>query len=174
VIPGVGPKSEAFLHQQNIRLVRELRETPETQLTQWFGSWGLLLFEKAQGLDNSVVSNDWTRKSIGEQETFEQDSREISVVREQLSGMAERVVAKLRRNEFSGFRTMTLTVRFSDFDTRNRSRTIKSGIRLDNTGDAMQLIKKEALDLLMPFFDARENPRGKAIRLIGLRLEKLF
>ena len=174
VIPGVGPKSEAFLHQQNIRRVRELREIPEAKLTEWFGSWGLRLFEKARGLDDSPVSNEWTRKSIGEQETFEQDSRELSVVREQLSGMAERVVAKLRRNEFSGFRTMTLTVRFSDFDTRNRSRTVKNGITIDSTEDALQLIKKEALELLMPFFDARENPRGKAIRLVGLRLEKLF
>jgi hypothetical protein len=38
----------------------------------------------------------------------------------------------------------------------------------------LQLIKKQALDLLLPFFDARENPRSKAIRLIGLRLEKLL
>jgi DNA polymerase IV (archaeal DinB-like DNA polymerase) len=174
VIPGIGAKSEAFLHQQNIRRVRELREVPEATLTQWFGSWGLGLFEKAQGLDNSPVSNEWTRKSIGEQETFEQDSRELALVSEQLYRMAERVIAKLRRNEFSGFRTMTLTVRFSDFDTRNRSRTVKSGILLDNNGDALQLVKKEALELLLPFFDARENPRGKAIRLIGLRLEKLF
>ena len=37
-----------------------------------------------------------------------------------------------------------------------------------------ELLKQEALTLLSPFFDARENPRGKAIRLIGLRLEKLF
>jgi DNA polymerase IV (archaeal DinB-like DNA polymerase) len=174
VIPGVGPKSEAFLHRQNIQRVRELREIPETKLTQWFGVWGLRLFEKAHGLDDSPVSNEWTRKSIGEQETFEHDSREFSVVREQLSSMAERVVAKLRSNEFSGFRTMTLTVRFFDFDTRNRSRTVKNGITIDRTADALQLIKKEALELLMPFFDERENPRGKAIRLIGLRLEKLF
>jgi nucleotidyltransferase/DNA polymerase involved in DNA repair len=141
---------------------------------QWFGSWGLRLFEKARGLDDSPVSNEWTRKSIGEQETFEHDSRDLALVRTQLDRMAERVFAKLRKNEFSGFRTMTLTVRFSDFQTRNRSRTVKNGILLDGSGDALQLIKKEALELLLPFFDARENPRGKAIRLIGLRLEKLL
>ena len=88
--------------------------------------------------------------------------------------MAGRVLAKLRTNELSGFRTLTLTVRFSDFVTRNRSRTIKSGIALDSNGHVLQLIQKQALELLLPFFDARENPRGKAIRLIGLRLEKLF
>ena len=174
VIPGIGPKSEVFLHQQSVRLVKELRQIPHATLTDWFGSWGLRLFEKAQGLDDSQVSNESTRKSIGEQETFERDSRDLALVSEQLDRMAERVLAKLRRNEFSGFRTMTLTVRFSDFDTRNRSRTVKSGIAIDNTGNALQLIKKQALDLLLPFFDARENPRGKAIRLIGLRLEKLF
>ncbi|HEX6175528.1 MAG TPA: DNA polymerase IV [Candidatus Binatia bacterium] len=174
VIPGIGPKSEAFLHQQNVRLVRELREIPQATLTDWFGSWGLRLFEKAQGIDDSPVSNEWIRKSIGEQETFEHDSRDLALVRERLERMAERVLAKLRTNEFSGFHTLTLTVRFSDFVTRNRSRTIKSGIALDKNGDALRLIQKHVLELLLPFFDARENPRGKAIRLIGLRLEKLF
>ena len=96
------------------------------------------------------------------------------MVSEQLERMAERVFAKLRNSEFSGFRTLTLTVRFSDFVTRNRRRTIKSGILLDSNGDAVQLIQNEARELLLPFFDARENPRGKVIRLIGLRLEKLF
>jgi DNA polymerase IV (archaeal DinB-like DNA polymerase) len=174
VIPGIGPKSEAFLHQKNVRLVRELREIPQVTLTQWLSSWGLRLFEKAQGRDDSPVSNEWVRKSIGEQETFDHDSRDLPSVSKQLDRMVERVLAKLRRNEFSGSRTLTLTVRFSDFETRNRSRTVKSGNAIDNTGDALQLIKKQALDLLLPFFDARENPRGKAIRLIGLRLQKLL
>jgi DNA polymerase IV (archaeal DinB-like DNA polymerase) len=174
VIPGIGPKGEAFLHQQNVRLVEELREIPQPMLMQWFGSWGLRLFEKAHGFDDSPVSNDWTRKSIGEQETFDQDSRDLALVSEQLYRMTERVAAKLRRNQFSGFRTIALTVRFADFDTRTRSRTTKNRIPVDSNGDALQLIQQQALDLLLPFFDARENPRGKAIRLIGLRLEKLF
>jgi len=88
--------------------------------------------------------------------------------------MAERIIGKLREKEFSSFRTITLTVRFSDFQTGNRSRSFKSGITVNNNGQALELLKQEALSLLLPFFDARENPRGKAIRLIGLRLEKLF
>jgi nucleotidyltransferase/DNA polymerase involved in DNA repair len=88
--------------------------------------------------------------------------------------MAERIIGKLREKEFLGFRTVTVTVRFSDFQTSNRSHSIKNGIRVDNDGEALRLLKQEALTLLSPFLDARENPRGKAIRLIGLRLEKLF
>jgi len=174
VIPGIGPKSEVFLHEQKIRTVKELREIPEGRLTEWFGKWGQRLFEKAQGIDHSPVSNEWTRKSVGEQETFEQDTRSLSFVAEQLNGMAERVISKLRDKEFAGFRTITLTVRFSDFETKNRSHSLKNGITLDNDGHALRLLKQKSLMLLLPFFDNRENRQGKAIRLIGLRLEKLF
>jgi DNA polymerase IV (DinB-like DNA polymerase) len=174
VIPGIGAKSEAFLHGQDIRTIKELREVPEGKLSEWFGKWGQRLFEKVRGIDNSEVSNEWTRKSVGEQETFEQDTRNASFVTERLYAMAESVISKLREKQFAGFRTVTLTVRFSDFDTRNRSHSLKNGIALDNDGQALQLLKQEALSLLLPFFDARENPRGKAIRLIGLRLEKLL
>src|SRR5262245_27166090 len=138
VIPGIGPKSEAFLHQRNIRTIRDLREVSEASLVEWFGKWGRRLFEKARGIDDSVVSNEWTRKSLGEQETFEQDTRSPSVVTERLYDMAERIIAKLRGKEFLGFRTVTVTVRFADFQTSNRSRSIKNGIRVDNDGEALR------------------------------------
>jgi nucleotidyltransferase/DNA polymerase involved in DNA repair len=174
VIPGVGPKSEAFLHEQNIRTVKELSEIPEAMLTEWFGKWGQRLFEKAKGIDDAVVSNEWTRKSVGEQETFAEDTHNPSLVRERLGQIAERVISKLLENEFTGFRTITLTVRFSGFETKNRSYSIKDGIVVADREQALRLLEEQAVALLLPFFDARENPRGKAIRLIGLRLEKLF
>jgi DNA polymerase IV (DinB-like DNA polymerase) len=173
-IPGVGPKSEAFLHQQDIRTIKELREMSEATLTGWFGKWGQRLFEKARGIDESPVSNEWTRKSIGEQETFAEDTESPSVVTERLYRMAEAVIAKLRENHFAGFRTVSLTVRFADFQTANRSRSFKTGIVVIEDREALRLLQQEALRLLLPFLDARENPKGKAIRLIGLRLEKLF
>jgi nucleotidyltransferase/DNA polymerase involved in DNA repair len=80
----------------------------------------------------------------------------------------------LREKGFSGFRTLTLTVRFADFQTTNRSRSFKNGISVKSNDQAIELLKQEALSLLQPFFDARENPRGKPFRLIGLRLERLF
>ena len=84
--------------------------------------------------------------------------------------MAERIITKLKGKEFKGFRTVTVTVRFGDFQTSNRSKTLKDGIRMDEN----PRLKQAALSLILPFFDARENPRGKAFRLIGLRVEKLF
>jgi DNA polymerase IV (DinB-like DNA polymerase) len=174
VIPGVGPKSEDFLRRQLILTVKDLRAVPETVMIDWFGKWGQRLFEKARGIDDSEVSNEWTRKSLGEQETFDEDTRSPSVIMERLDGMAARVIAKLQGKDFGGFRTITLTVRFSDFQTNNRSRSVKDGIRLGTGDQALMALKQQALSLLLPFFDARENPRNKAIRLIGLRVEKLF
>jgi nucleotidyltransferase/DNA polymerase involved in DNA repair len=174
VIPGIGPKSERFLHERNLRTVVDLRQVPKSTLVEWFGRWGQRLFEKARGIDDSEVSNEWTRKSLGEQETFEEDTRSQSTVTERLDLMAERIVTKLRGKEFKGFRTVTVTVRFGDFQTSNRSRTIKDGIRIADDDHALRRLKEEALSLILPFFDARENPRGKAFRLIGLRVEKLF
>jgi nucleotidyltransferase/DNA polymerase involved in DNA repair len=88
--------------------------------------------------------------------------------------MVQHLITKLREKQFAGFRTITLTVRFSDFETKNRSRSVKSGTLRDNEAESLRLLKERAVEILLPFFDARENPRGKAIRLIGLRLEKLF
>ena len=74
--------------------------------------------------------------------------------------MAERIIAKLKEKEFKGFRTVTVTVRFSDFQTTNRSRSFKDGIRMDD--DALRRLQEATLSLIQPFFDARENPRAKA------------
>ena len=172
LIPGIGPKTEQFLRQRNLRTVEDLRQVPETTLIEWFGKWGARLFEKVRGIDDSEVSNEWTRKSLGEQETFDADTRDQSVVMERLDRMAHRIIFKLVAKDFKGFRTVTLTVRFSDFQTSNRSRTLKNGIPIDD--NASRSLKETASSLLLPFFDARENPRGKAFRLIGLRVEKLF
>ena len=159
VIPGIGPEeSENFLHQRNLRTVDDLRQIPESTLVEWFGKWGERLFERARGLDESEVSSEWTRKSLGEQETFEDDTRDKSVVVQRLELMAERILAKLRGKEIAGFRTVTVTVRFGDFQTGNRSRTLKDGLRVSDEKLALRRLKEEALSLILPFFDDRENP----------------
>lgn len=172
-IPGIGPKGEAFLREQNILTIKDLRRLSEPELVHWFGKWGQSLHEKARGIDDSPVSSEWVRKSLGEQETFERDTLDASFLTAALYGMAESTLARLREEGFRSFRTVTLTVRFSDFETKSRSRTLKNPVSAGNGEAALTLLKQEALKLFVPFLDRRENPRRKPIRLIGLRLEKL-
>ena len=63
-------------------------------------------------------------------------------------------------------------MRFGDFQTSNRSRSLKDGSSVDDNGSSR--LKEATLMLILLFFDARENPRGKAFRLIGLRVENIF
>jgi len=168
VIPGIGPKTEAFLHEKGIRTVAELRAVDLAQLIEWFGKWGEDLHAKARGLSESPVTNEWERKSVGEQETFEEDTLEAGFLLERARELAASVHARLLAEGFRGFRTTTVTVRFADFMTQSRSRTVRAPLT------TREELEREALRLLLPFLDARENPKRKKVRLIGVRAEKLL
>ena len=168
VIPGIGPKTEAELHERGIRTVRDLRGLELGQLADWFGRWGEDLHAKAHGLSDSPVSNEWEPKSVGEQETFEVNTLDSTFILDRVRALAGEVFTRVRRQGFRAFRTVTITVRFAHFRTLTRSYTSR-----------VEMASAEALyagaeRLLLPFLDQRENPRGTKIRLIGVRAEKLL
>jgi DNA polymerase IV (DinB-like DNA polymerase) len=167
VIPGIGPKSEALLHERGIRTVRQLRDLELLQLVDWFGRWGEDLYAKARGNSDSPVSNEWEPKSVGEQETFERDTLEAAFVLERARELARSVFVRLGGHGFSAFRTVTVTVRFENFMTFTRSHTPREPLTTENA------LYTGAVRLLLPFLDHRENPRQRKIRLIGVRAEKL-
>ena len=167
VIPGIGPKTERFLHERHIRTVADLRTLERAQLSEWFGRWGENVFAKARGLSDSAVSNTRERKSVGEQETFEVDTLDSSFVIERGRALAHTVWTRLDGHGFRAFRTVTVTVRFENFITFARSRTAREAWTTE------QALWEAALELLLPFLDDRENPRHRKLRLIGVRAEKL-
>jgi len=166
-LPGIGPKSESILRSHGIGVIRDLRALGPAQLIEWFGRWGAQMHERAHGISDSPVSDEWERKSVGEQETFEVDTLDPSFVLERARALAAGVFARARAEGFAGFRTVTVTVRFQNFVTQNRSRT--AGAPLSTQAE----LEAQALALIGPFLDARENPRRRKIRLIGVRAEKL-
>ena len=168
VIPGIGPKTERFLHEHHIRTVADLRTVERAQLAEWFGRWGEDLFGKARGLSDSVVSNDRERKSVGEQETFEVDTLDATCVLARARALAGTVWSRLEGHGFRAFRTVTVTVRFENFITCSRSRTGHEAWASEEALGTM------ALELITPFLDDRENPRHRKLRLIGVRAEKLL
>jgi DNA polymerase IV (archaeal DinB-like DNA polymerase) len=168
VIPGIGPKTEAELNERGIRTVSDLRGLERAQLVEWFGRWGEDLHAKARGLSDSPVSNEWEPKSVGEQETFEVNTLDAAFILERVRALATEVFARLRRQGFRAFRTVTITVRFAHFRTLTRSHTPGEEISSENA------LCASAVQLFLPFLDQRENPRGSKIRLIGVRAEKLL
>ena len=104
---------------------------------------------------------------MGEQETFAQDTRDLEFIFSRLWELCREVHRRFTAGGFHTYRTVVVTVRFADFATCSRSHT-----RVAPAASRRRLTF-EAMKLLMPFLDRRENPRGKLIRLIGVRVEKL-
>ncbi len=165
-IPGIGPKSEIILNKFKIKTIKDLKNLTKKQLEEMFGKWGGEIYDKARGKDDSPLVLEWEAKSIGEQETFLEDSLDANKVTKKIKQLCQQVFSRFRESDFENFRNITVTVRFSDFTTKSRSHTLKEA-----TGD-LKVLEFEVLKLLFPFLDKRENPKHKAIRLLGVRIEK--
>jgi DNA polymerase IV (DinB-like DNA polymerase) len=166
-IPGIGPKTEEALVKQGIRLVRDLKRFSQQDLQEMFGKRGLEFYDAIRGRDESPIQESREPKSIGEEETFDRDTRDATFIGERLKELCQAVLRRLTAEGFSAFRTVVVKVRFADFETHTRAHT------LAQPTNSLSVVEFEALKLLMPFLDSRENPRRKPIRLIGIRLEKL-
>ncbi len=167
VIPGVGPKTEALLRERGIGTVADLAAVAPERLVEWFGKHGTDLHDKSRGVSKDPVSNEWERKSVGEQETFEEDSLDPAFVLGRAHALAANVFRRFEADGFQAFQTVTITVRFTGFVTVSRARTSRTPLR------TLAELQAEVAALLGPFFDSRENPKGKKIRLIGVRVERL-
>lgn len=166
-IPGIGPKTEVLLMKKGIKLVKDLKPLSVLELEEMLGKRGVDLYDKIRGLDASPIEEFSEPKSIGEQETFESDTLDSRMLFNELAVLSKDVIDRLHREGFQCFRTVVLTVRFGDFETKSRAHTLARPAEDETT------LQREAMKLLMPFLDRRENPHRKLIRLLGVRVEKL-
>lgn len=166
-IPGIGPKTEQLLAAHDITTVAELKRLSQQQLQALLGKSGSDLYEKARARDDSELVEEWTAKSISEQETLQHDTHAGDIIIALLKKLAQQVVARLIAEGFTSCKTIGITIRFEGFETRTRTKT------LPRPTDDAALLEFEALKLLLPFLDLRGNPHRKPIRLIGVKIEKL-
>lgn len=166
-MPGIGPKTEAELAKQGITLVRDLKRFSREELHELFGKRGLDFYDEVRGRDDSPIEEHYEPKSIGEEETFDRDTRDAMLIGERLKALCQEVMQRFAREGFETFRTVVVKVRFADFETHTRAHTLRSAV------SSAAALEREALKLLLPFLDGRENPHRKLIRLVGVRVEKL-
>jgi len=179
-IPGIGPKVEQQFLRQGVNKVSDLKNLSLFDLRQLLGKWGEEIYYKARGIDNSPIVLEYEVKSIGEQETFMEDARNANFIMDRLSFLCDSVIKRFRKSGFSGFRTIVITVRFDDFETKTRSYTLpqvlsaQSSLFEDKGLDLLKILNFEIVRMFLPFIDKRENPKRKSIRLIGVRVEKFL
>jgi len=160
---GIGPKLEEALKSIGISTCGQLGKVHVSFLKKRFGVIGERLHEMGLGLDDSPVipfDEEEDAKSISHSVTLEEDTSESNLLRKVLLQLSERVSRRMRRDSFYG-RRVVLTVRYSDFYTFSKQKTLSRWI---NSGNE---IFREALEI----FESISHP--KPIRLLGVGMSLL-
>jgi DNA polymerase-4 len=157
---GVGESTEAELHRLGLHTVAQLAHVPLATLRRAFGEQaGARLHTLAWGQDTDPVTPARVERSVGSSETFAHDVDDPEAIRRQLLHLAERTASRMRHAGVLG-RTVVLTVRFSDFTTITRSRTV--AVPTDVT--------REVHTTACALYDALGLQRAR-IRMLGVRVE---
>ena len=159
---GVGPATAKRLHGMGIKTGRDLRQWEPAALERAMGKHGRFLARLARGDDPRQVTPNRVAKSRGAEITLSNDVTDLAVLDGLIDDHAARVAASLTRMERPG-RTVTLKVRYDDFSTITRSRTLSSA-----TKDA-EPIAQTAKELLRAATEAGRRP----VRLIGVSVSGL-
>jgi len=158
---GVGPATLKRLQRFGVRTVGDLAALPEATVVHALGeAQGRHLHALAWGRDDRPVEPDRAAKSIGHEETYAHDHYEPEVLRREAVRMAESVAARLRELG-QACRRVTVKVRFADFQTITRSRTVPEPV---DTGVALAAVACELLDLVDP---------SPGVRLLGVSASNL-
>ena len=159
---GVGPKTNEELLRLGLRTVGEIANTPRQTLIRALGAAnGIHLYELAWGRDYRPVTPDEPDKSISAAETFASDLEDEEEILKELLRLTEKASARLRAREMSA-QTISIKVRFADFKTISRSKTLLLPI------NGMQ----ECYEVAKKLYLALKLDRAR-IRLIGVSLENL-
>lgn len=159
-VPGIGKKTANTLKSLGITKVEELANCNVQLLSEKFGKIGFRMKQLANGLDFGEIRENESLKSISRHGTFAEDTNDPVKITNSLDLLAESVHSSLLKHRFF-FKTVTLTIRFDDFSTYTRSKTIPRW-----TSD-ISLIKRTAKLLLSEFIGSRK------LRLVGVGVTKL-
>jgi len=159
-IPMVGEATSNLLSRIGIRNIATLAEMPSDVLRQMMGKNGVELWKKANGIDNTPVQPYRERKSLSTEDTFHQDTTDIKQLRYILTGMVERLAYQLRQENWLAS-TVTVKIRYSNFDTEPKQATIPY-TSADHT------LTKVVLELFEKLYQRRMSLRLVGVRFSGL------
>src|SRR5438874_7184723 len=129
-IPGIGEVTESALRVLGIETVEQIAAVPQEKLEKIFGQWGTALYRKARGGDSYEFVVDAEPKSISHNHTFGEDTDDLLTLHSMLSHLSQKTCKRLREAGLAA-RTLTLTIRYTGFDTYTRSRTMPEPVHLD-------------------------------------------
>lgn len=159
-IPMVGKNSYRLLRSMGVSNIQTLSMIPPDMMLKLMGKNGMVLWKKANGIDNTPVVQYSERKSISTERTFDKDTTDIVKLKSILISMVERVAFDLRKkHKLTG--CISVKIRYSNFDTHS----LQKNIPYTSFDHILQNIALELFDKIYS--------RRMLIRLIGVRFSKL-
>lgn len=157
---GIGKVTAAKLNAMGIHTGADMRKYTRPELVQLFGKNGRYYYHICRGEDERPVRPNRIRKSVGAERTYSEDLSETEDQQLALSRIAEDVGRRMKQGNYHG-KTITVKLRYSDFTTHTRSRS------LDHFTDKETEIYAVAVELLV------SHPREQALRLMGIAVSNL-
>lgn len=162
-IPGVGKVTEKQLADLGLKKIRDLAAMGPQFLGERFGAWGLALAGKAQGKDaggwfSGAVGEEEDPKSISHEHTFTEDVSDGELLHATLVRLTEKVMRRLREHGLHA-RTVQLKLRYKDFSTYTRAKTLSEPSNID----------RDVVEASHALFDQNWR-RGEAVRLLGVQV----
>lgn len=157
---GVGKVTADKMYRLGIFTGKDLKQKPESFLTENFGKSGGHYFNVVRGVHLSAVKPNRIRKSIGSERTFSENISSEIFMLERLENIAEEIERRLEKGKVAG-KTITLKIKYSDFSMQTRSRTIDHYIATKG------LVMEVAKELLY------QEKMKNSVRLLGISLSNL-
>jgi DNA polymerase-4 len=159
-IPMVGEKTNKILYDMGVKYVKTIQEMPVEMMGEILGKNGVLLWNRANGLDNSPIVPFHERKSISNERTFGKDTGDVKRMREMIRAMGENLAYQLRNgNKLTS--CVSVKIRYSDFNTVSKQAKIPY-----TSADHTLIPQIERL------FDQLHN-RRMMVRLVGVNFSDL-
>ena len=159
---GVGPKTAEILERLGLRTIEDIAKLPRATLIRALGEAnGASLYELAWGRDYRDVTPEEPDRSISAAETFAQDLDNPEEILTEFLRLTERATARLRDRELFS-KTVGIKVRFADFSTINRTKTLP--LPIDSTHDVYEVVKG--------LYQGLRIDRAR-LRLVGVSLKNL-
>jgi DNA polymerase IV len=163
LLPGIGPRTEDRLRELGLSTLGALAALGDDEIAAMLpGKVGLLLRDRARGIDPRGLEGPSENISVSTEETFERDVSDRAALHAELRRMAERLGAYLEKTGRAG-RTVTTKVRYPDFAIRSRSTSLPVG-----TDDGARIG-----ELACAMLDRALADRPGALRLVGVGVSNL-
>jgi len=159
---GVGPKTAPRMRRLGYETLGDLARADAAVLERELGSWGTEVSRLARGEDGRAVVPDSLARSIGAEQTYDEDLVGADAIAPTLLQHAGRVAQRLVRSGLSA-RTVALKIKYSDFTLRTRRTTLPEPVQDTDT------LHRAALDLL-----SRVPLADRSVRLTGLSVSGIM